>query len=274
VAAAFEPHWRRRRSKRARSTGSAARPHRDQALGQIGEYLNRPTAQRNHRRMRSGATYPEDELPQSASTTSVHMTFNGHLRLAVTVLVAVIATWAHIAMATEPPVRDRERPAAGSSAPSRCPAHALRSQPEGQNSTTERCLAGGCVRCAHAGESTNLHEQSSPTACLGASTLGQPASPTVAVGGQPEAGTERPAMHPEEVRCRAKRGLIPASKPGRRWVFIDNDLAAFLRGNYLMQRQALRVSFGKGNAPWVSANEAPSGGRLHDTIGRASTTKC
>lgn len=39
-------------------------------------------------------------------------------------------------------------------------------------------------------------------------------------------------MHPEEVRCRAKRGLIPASKPGRRWVFIDDDLAAFLRGKY------------------------------------------
>ena len=30
-------------------------------------------------------------------------------------------------------------------------------------------------------------------------------------------------MHPEEVRCRAKHGLIPASKPGRRWVFIDDD---------------------------------------------------
>jgi len=45
-------------------------------------------------------------------------------------------------------------------------------------------------------------------------------------------------MHPEEVRCRAKRGLIPASKPGRRWVFIDDDLAAFLRGIYPSQRQA------------------------------------
>jgi hypothetical protein len=67
-------------------------------------------------------------------------------------------------------------------------------------------------------------------------------------------------MHPEEVRSRAKRGLIPASKPGRCWVFIDDDLAAFLRGNYATQRQALRVTFEKGSAPWVSANEAPSGG--------------
>jgi hypothetical protein len=39
-------------------------------------------------------------------------------------------------------------------------------------------------------------------------------------------------MHPEEVRCRAKRGLISACKPGRRWVFIDDDLADFLRGKY------------------------------------------
>jgi hypothetical protein len=67
-------------------------------------------------------------------------------------------------------------------------------------------------------------------------------------------------MHPEEVRCRAKRGLIPASKPGRRWVFIDDDLAAFLRGKYPTQRQALRVTSEKGSTPWVSANEAPSGG--------------
>ena len=67
-------------------------------------------------------------------------------------------------------------------------------------------------------------------------------------------------MHPEEVRCRAKRGLIPASKPGRRWVFIDDDLAEFLRGKYPTQRQALRVTSEKGSASWVSANEAQSSG--------------
>ena len=60
----------------------------------------------------------------------------------------------------------------------------------------------------------------------------------------------------------AKRGLIPASKPGRRWVFIDDDLAAFLRGKYPTQRQALRVTSEKGSTPWVSANEAPSGGSI------------
>jgi hypothetical protein len=69
-------------------------------------------------------------------------------------------------------------------------------------------------------------------------------------------------MHPEEVRSRAKRGLIPACKPGRRWVFIDDDLAAFLRDQYAAQRQALRVTSGKGDAPWASAREALSGGSI------------
>ena len=32
-------------------------------------------------------------------------------------------------------------------------------------------------------------------------------------------------MHSEGVRSRAKRGLIPGAKTGRRWVFIDIDLA-------------------------------------------------
>ena len=61
-------------------------------------------------------------------------------------------------------------------------------------------------------------------------------------------------MHPEEVRCRAKRGLIPASKPGRRWVFIDEYLAEFLRSKYATDRQALRVTSEKTRTPWVSAN--------------------
>jgi hypothetical protein len=49
-------------------------------------------------------------------------------------------------------------------------------------------------------------------------------------------------MHPEEVRTRAKRGLIPGAKVGRRWVFIDIDLAEFVRSLYPVRRQALRVS--------------------------------
>src|SRR4051794_17756578 len=66
-------------------------------------------------------------------------------------------------------------------------------------------------------------------------------------------------MHPEEVRTRAKRGVLPASKPGRRWVFIDEDLAAFLRDSYAFNRQALRVASEKGRTAWPYASEATSG---------------
>jgi hypothetical protein len=49
-------------------------------------------------------------------------------------------------------------------------------------------------------------------------------------------------MHPEEVRSRAKRGLIPGAKTGRRWVFLEDDLAAHIRSLYSQPRQALQVT--------------------------------
>lgn len=36
-------------------------------------------------------------------------------------------------------------------------------------------------------------------------------------------------MNPEELRARTKRGLIPGGKAGRRWVYLDVDLAEHLR---------------------------------------------
>jgi Helix-turn-helix domain len=48
-------------------------------------------------------------------------------------------------------------------------------------------------------------------------------------------------MHPEELRVRAKRGIIPGAKIGRCWVFIDVDLAEFIRSQYPVKRQALPV---------------------------------
>jgi Helix-turn-helix domain len=39
-------------------------------------------------------------------------------------------------------------------------------------------------------------------------------------------------MHPEEVRTRAKRGLIPGAKAGRRWIFLEIDLVEFVRSLY------------------------------------------
>jgi hypothetical protein len=48
-------------------------------------------------------------------------------------------------------------------------------------------------------------------------------------------------MHPEEVRMRAKRAIIPGAKIGRRWVFIEEDLADFVRSLYPEKRRPLPV---------------------------------
>lgn len=52
-------------------------------------------------------------------------------------------------------------------------------------------------------------------------------------------------MHLEEVRRRAKAGILPGAKAGKRWVFIDIDLAEYLRSLYAATRQALRVTWRK-----------------------------
>ena len=66
-------------------------------------------------------------------------------------------------------------------------------------------------------------------------------------------------MHPEEVRSRAKRGLIPGAKAGRRWVFVEADLVAYLRSLYPPARQALQVTSGKESLCHF-ASEVRSGG--------------
>jgi excisionase family DNA binding protein len=52
-------------------------------------------------------------------------------------------------------------------------------------------------------------------------------------------------VHPEELRQRAKAGIIPGAKVGRAWVFIDEDLAHYLRSLYSQPRQALQVTLRK-----------------------------
>ncbi|HMV11774.1 MAG TPA: helix-turn-helix domain-containing protein [Nitrosomonas sp.] len=48
-------------------------------------------------------------------------------------------------------------------------------------------------------------------------------------------------LHPEEVRRRAKAGIIPGAKLGKRWAFIEDDLADHIRSLYACTRQALQV---------------------------------
>lgn len=52
-------------------------------------------------------------------------------------------------------------------------------------------------------------------------------------------------MHPEEVRRRAKAGIIPGAKVGKCWVFVEDDLVTYLRSLYATPRQALQVGHGE-----------------------------
>src|SRR3974390_2955227 len=47
-------------------------------------------------------------------------------------------------------------------------------------------------------------------------------------------------MHRVTLQEKARAGIIPGSKPGRRWTFLEDDLVAYLRSLYPMQRQALQ----------------------------------
>jgi excisionase family DNA binding protein len=67
-------------------------------------------------------------------------------------------------------------------------------------------------------------------------------------------------IHPEELRQRAKAGRIPGAKVGRAWVFLQDDLAAYLRSLYSRPRQALRVTLRKEVETCHFAGETESGG--------------
>jgi hypothetical protein len=49
-------------------------------------------------------------------------------------------------------------------------------------------------------------------------------------------------MHPEKVLTRGERGLIPGAKTGRCWIFLEIDLAEFVRSLYPVRRQGLQVT--------------------------------
>jgi hypothetical protein len=67
--------------------------------------------------------------------------------------------------------------------------------------------------------------------------------------------------HPEEVRRRAKAGMLPGAKVGRAWVFLEDDLASYLRSLYPEPRQALQVTLRK-EMECHFANAAVSGGSI------------
>ena len=67
-------------------------------------------------------------------------------------------------------------------------------------------------------------------------------------------------VHPETLRQAARCGRIPGAKVGRAWVFLEEDLAAYVRSLYAPSRQALRVTLGREFDPCHFANAVRSGG--------------
>ena len=48
-------------------------------------------------------------------------------------------------------------------------------------------------------------------------------------------------MHWQTLRGKAKRGEVPAAKLGKRWVFLSDDLASYLRSHYSSPRPRSQV---------------------------------
>ncbi|MHB1666777.1 helix-turn-helix domain-containing protein [Thiomonas sp.] len=68
-------------------------------------------------------------------------------------------------------------------------------------------------------------------------------------------------LHPQEVSKRARLGILPGAKVGRRWVFIETDLADYLRSLYPTRTQAVSASLRyRRLESWHSTNAKKSGG--------------
>lgn len=67
-------------------------------------------------------------------------------------------------------------------------------------------------------------------------------------------------MHSEEVRRRAKAGRIPGAKIGKCWVFIESDLADYIRSLYSQPMRALQISRAEEMPSWPSTNGRTPGG--------------
>lgn len=75
-------------------------------------------------------------------------------------------------------------------------------------------------------------------------------------------------LHPQTVLQLARVGDIPAAKPGKRWVFIEDDLLNWLRSQYNCRRDA-----GQGGQALCSLKEKLKNilGTLHHPKRRART---
>jgi len=64
----------------------------------------------------------------------------------------------------------------------------------------------------------------------------------------------------DEIRRRARLGLLPGAKVGRRWVFIEADLASYLRSLYAAPAPEPAFIPKPIDEPWLSTSAATRGG--------------
>ncbi|MGH8560795.1 MAG: helix-turn-helix domain-containing protein [Nevskiales bacterium] len=67
-------------------------------------------------------------------------------------------------------------------------------------------------------------------------------------------------MSPAVLRRKAKQGLVKAAKPGKRWVFLEADLADYLHRLYAAGGQAPLSGSNLEKSIWESTNAVKSGG--------------
>ena len=69
-------------------------------------------------------------------------------------------------------------------------------------------------------------------------------------------------MSPAVLRQKARQGIIKAAKPGKRWVFLDDDLAVYLGQLYAGRRQAPLSGSNEEKSLWSYTNAVMSGGSV------------
>ena len=69
-------------------------------------------------------------------------------------------------------------------------------------------------------------------------------------------------MSPAVLRLHARQGRVKAAKPGKRWVFLEDDLAAYLGQLYAGRRQAPLGGSNLEKSIWGYTNAEMSGGSI------------
>ena len=64
-------------------------------------------------------------------------------------------------------------------------------------------------------------------------------------------------LHPETIEARARDGIIPGCKPGKKWVFVVDDLVQWLRDETQRQQQQRQGSAQAGNPQRNPTPELP-----------------